>query len=270
MSKKRVLIVTHEIKPYLILSEVSKIVHQLPIYMNNHGMEVRVLMPRFGNINERRHRLHEVVRLSGINIIIDDDDHPLIIKVASLPGARLQVYFLDNDEYFKRKTIFKDEAGKPFEDNAERMVFFNKGVMETIKKFGWPPDILHCHGWMSSLIPMYMKTTYKKEAVFHNTKCVYTVYDNQMEGTLNKSFQQKAIISKDITAKDFEPYKKANSQALYSGAVKYADAVVLGSPNIDKAVKAEIKKLKHKNILDVSDMPDIGQAHFDFYQSILK
>jgi starch synthase len=244
MSKKRVLIVTHEIKPYLILSEVSKIVHQLPIYMNNHGMEVRVLMPRFGTINERRHRLHEVVRLSGINIIIDDDDHPLIIKVASLPGV--------------------------YDDNAERMVFFNKGVMETIKKFGWPPDILHCHGWMSSLIPMYMKTTYKKEAVFHNTKCIYTVYDNQMEGSLNKSFQKKAIISKDITAKDFEPYKKATNQALYEGAVKYADAVVIGGANVDKSVKAEIAKLKHKNILDVSGMADIGQAHFDFYQSLMK
>ena len=170
MSKKRVLIVTHEIKPYLILSEISKLVHSIPMYMNSKGLEVRVLMPKFGVINERRHRLHEVVRLSGINIIIDDDDYPLIIKVASLPGARLQVYFLDNEEFFKRKTVFKDEENKVYDDNAERMIFFNKGVMETIKKFGWPPDIIHCHGWMTSLIPLYMKTAYKKEAIFHNTK----------------------------------------------------------------------------------------------------
>ena len=121
-------------------------------------MEVRVLMPKYGSINERRHRLHEVVRLSGMNIIVDDDDYPLIIKVASLPGARLQVYFLDNEEFYKRKFVFDDENEKPFEDNQERMVFFCKGVVETVKKFGWPPDIIHCHGWMTSLVPFFLRT----------------------------------------------------------------------------------------------------------------
>jgi len=137
--------------PYTTLSEISSIVNQLAPHTYNNGFEVRVLMPRYGVINERRHKLHEVVRLSGMNIIVDDDDFPLIIKVASLPGSRMQVYFLDNEEFFKRKFIFDGEDEKPFEDNADRMVFFCKGVMETVKKFGWAPDIIHCHGWMTSL-----------------------------------------------------------------------------------------------------------------------
>jgi len=128
-------------------------------------MEIRILMPRYGTINERRHRLHEVVRLSGMNIIVEDDDYPLILKVASLPGARMQVYFLDNEEFFKRKSVFEDAKGKPFEDNADRMVFFCKGVIETVKKFGWAPDIIHCHGWMTSLVPLYLKTAYKTEPI---------------------------------------------------------------------------------------------------------
>ncbi|MDX1479803.1 MAG: glycogen/starch synthase, partial [Saprospiraceae bacterium] len=143
MSKKRVLFVTQEMNPYTDLTEISQIVRKLPQYTQENGMEIRVLMPRFGLINERRHRLHEVVRLSGMNIIVDDDDFPLIIKVASLPGARMQVYFLDNDEFFKRKAIFENDKGEPFDDNQDRMVFFCKGVLETVKKFGWPPDIIH-------------------------------------------------------------------------------------------------------------------------------
>ena len=146
MEKKKVLIVTQEMEPYTDLSIISNIARQLPQHIQENGMEIRVLMPRFGTINERRHRLHEVVRLSGMNIIVDDDDYPLIIKVASLPGARMQVYFLDNEEFVKRKRVFTDENDKPFEDNADRMIFFCKGVIETVRKFGWPPDIVHCHG----------------------------------------------------------------------------------------------------------------------------
>src|ERR1043165_4551266 len=191
MTKKRVLVVTQEVKPYLILSEVSKLVHQIPLYMNTHGMEVRILMPRFGVINERRHRLHEVVRLSGINIIIDDDDNPLIIKVASLPNARLQVYFMDNEDYFKRKQVFRDDQDKFFDDNGDRMIFFCKSALETVKKFGWPPHVIHCHGWMTSLVPAYLKTTYKKEPVFAQSKVVYTLQEDQFKEKLPANFVQK-------------------------------------------------------------------------------
>ena len=173
MSKKKVLFVTQEMKPYTILSEISEIARRLPQHVQENGMEIRILMPRYGTINERRHRLHEVVRLSGMNIIVDDDDYPLIIKVASLQEARMQVYFLDNEDFFKRKQIFENKDGQPFEDNADRMVFFCKGVMETVKKFGWPPDIIHCHGWMTSLVPLYLKKAYKNEPLFQNTKILF-------------------------------------------------------------------------------------------------
>jgi starch synthase len=172
MSKKRVLIVTQEMEPYTDPSAIAEISRKLPQYIQEKGMEIRVLMPRFGVINERRHRLHEVVRLSGMNIIVDDDDFPLIIKVASLQEARMQVYFLDNDDFFRRKSTFESEEGTPYEDNPDRMVFFCKGVIETVKKFGWAPDIIHCHGWMTSLIPLYLKTAYKTEPLFQNSKVV--------------------------------------------------------------------------------------------------
>lgn len=158
-AKKRVLIIANELSPYLECTDFAQILNKLAIKTFDSGMEVRVIMPRFGTINERRHRLHEVVRLSGINIIIDKDDYPLIIKVASLPNARLQVYFMDNEDYFKRKQVFEDEKGGFFEDNADRAVFFCKSALETVKKFGWPPHVIHCHGWMTSLVPLYLKST---------------------------------------------------------------------------------------------------------------
>jgi glycogen synthase len=176
MEKKRLLLITQEMEPYTEGNDISALVGKLPKFLQDNGYELRILMPRYGVVNERRHRLHEVVRLSGMNIIVDDDDYPLLIKVASLPNSRLQVYFLDNEEFFKRKQVFEDEEGKPFEDNAERMTFFCKGAIETVKKFGWAPDIVFCHGWMTSLIPLYLRTTYKTEPIFanahttHNTK----------------------------------------------------------------------------------------------------
>ncbi len=187
MDKKRVLIITQEMTPYLNGTEMSEIAHHLPKYIQDKGNELRVLMPRFGTINERRHRLHEVVRLSGMNIILNDDDYPLIIKVASLPGARLQVYFLDNEDLFKRKHVFHDENEKFYDDNAERMVFFCKAALETVKKFQWPPDIIHCHGWMTSLIPMFIRTAYKNEPVFQNTKIIFSTYKGTFDGGISWS-----------------------------------------------------------------------------------
>ena len=157
MEKKRVLYISHEIVPYLPESDISETSRFLPQRMNDNGQEVRIFMPRFGCINERRHQLHEVIRLSGMNLIINDMDQPLIIKVASVPQARMQVYFIDNEEYFKRKQMFADDKGNFFPDNDERAIFFGRGVLETVKKLGWSPDIIHCHGWMSALVPLYLK-----------------------------------------------------------------------------------------------------------------
>ena len=225
MSKKKVLIVTQEMQPYTEATQLAEIARQLPQYVQENGMEIRVLMPRYGTINERRHRLHEVVRLSGMNIIVDDDDYPLIIKVASLPEARMQVYFLDNEDFFKRKAIFANKEGKPFDDNADRMVFFCKGVIETVKKFGWPPDIIHCHGWMTSLLPLYVKTAYKSEPLFQDSKIVYSVYESDMEKHIGGSFEDKATIN-NLSTDDLDAFRKDDGIHLHEGAMAYADAVV--------------------------------------------
>lgn len=267
MSKKRVLFVTQEMNPYTTISEISEMVAKLPQSTQEKGMEIRVLMPKYGVINERRHRLHEVVRLSGMNIIVDDDDFPLIIKVASLPGSRLQVYFLDNEEFFKRKYIFDDEDEKPFEDNMDRMVFFCKGVMETVKKFGWPPDLIHCHGWMTSLVPLYLKSVYKDEPIFTQSKLIYSAYSNDYENSFGESFFVKALIN-NLEVSQLEAYNHDGKISLNAGAITYADAVIQGSG-----------KLK-KNVLDLiesSDIPKLPhlakeeymEAYIEFYQSLM-
>jgi len=194
-NKSKILYITQEIDPYLNINGIGALIQKLPSFAQQSGMEIRILMPRFGTINERRHRLHEVVRLSGMNIIIDDDDFALIIKVASLPGSRIQVYFLDNNEFFKRKFVFEDESGKPFEDNQDRMIFFCKGAIETVRKFGWPPDLVHCHGWMTSLIPFYLKTVYKNDPVFKHSKVIFSIYENEYQDSFSDSFYQKAAIN---------------------------------------------------------------------------
>jgi starch synthase len=268
MEKKKLLYVTQEMDPYLVISEAGNIVKKLAPYINDNGLEVRVLMPRFGIINERRNRLHEVVRLSGINIIIDDDDYPLIIKVASLPGARIQVYFLDNEEFFKRKTVFNDEDEKFFDDNAERMVFFCKATLETVKKFGWHPNIIHCHGWMTSLIPVYMKTQFAKDPVFANTKMVYSIYEKTFSEKLNKNFIKTALIGDDIKEKDLAVFKDLTNEALTLAGVQFADAVVQGSEVI--ADMATIKKsIGKKPFLEYQEQENILTKYAEFYQSLL-
>lgn len=265
MEKKRVLIVTQELKPYLIQSEISKIIKDLPQHIQESGMEIRVLMPRFGNINERRHRLHEVVRLSGINITVDDEDYPLVIKVASLPGARMQVYFLDNEELFKRKAVFHDDKKNFFEDNPERMIFFCKGVLETVKKFGWPPHLIHCHGWMTSLIPYYLKTQYKDDPVFSNTKAIYSVYESGFEAALPEAFSKKAPFEGGA----FDQYAEGSSTALDLGASSYADAVIKTSENIASPIQ-DLLKQNGKPILDVQGEEEMLASYQSFYESLLE
>lgn len=264
-TKKRILFIAQEMSPYLELTEYANMVNKMAIKSNESGLEVRVIMPRFGIINERRHRLHEVVRLSGINIVIEGDDYPLIIKVASLPNARLQVYFLDNEDYFKRKTLFTDENEQFYDDNAARAVFFCKGALETVKKFGWPPDIIHCSGWMTSLIPLYLKTAYKKEPVFAHSKVVYSMEPNSFKEKLGAGFVKKATISTQIKEKDLELYKEGTNSALNRGAGKYADAVILAGEKTEKKVVDELKAEKGKIILpykkDNEDLADYLQLY---------
>ncbi len=268
MDKKKVLIVTQEMQPYTALSEIAEIARKLPQHIQEKGFEIRVLMPRFGTINERRHRLHEVVRLSGMNIIVNDDDFPLIIKVASLPGARMQVYFLDNEDFFKRKSVFENDEGKAFDDNADRMVFFCKGVMETVKKFGWAPDIVHCHGWMTSLIPLYLKKAYKSEPLFQKSKVIYSVYDKSFVGKISDQFFSKATIN-NLDAADMVPYQDGEAVTLHKGAVTYSDAFIKGSENLTEAVTEEIAN-QDKPILDFQAEGEYLPAYLDFYHSLLE
>lgn len=269
MDKKKVLIVTQEMQPYTALSEISEIARKLPQYVQEKGFEIRVLMPRYGTINERRHRLHEVVRLSGMNIIVDDDDFPLIIKVASLPGARMQVYFLDNEDFFKRKSVFTDDEGKPFSDNEDRMIFFCKGVIETVKKFGWAPDIVHCHGWMTSLVPMYLKTAYKTEPLFQNSKLVYSLYNSEIETTFSGDFMNKASIN-NLEPEDLVAYLDSEEKVdLFKGASTFTDAVIEGSEKLNGAVPQLLKNLE-KPILEFQSEDQYLSAYLDFYNMLLE
>jgi starch synthase len=267
MEKKRVLIVTQEMKPYLIKSTIAQVARELPQYIQEQGLEIRVLMPRFSLINERRHRLHEVVRLSGINITVHQEDHPLVIKVASLPGARMQVYFLDNEDMFKRKGAWGDEQTPFYDDNSERMIFFCKGVMETVKKFGWAPDIIHCHGWMTSLIPYYLKTSHKGDPVFKNTKVIYSVYENAFKNKLPKSFNAKAPVSAGDPV--FKPFINSDNTSLNLGGVTLADGVVVGSENIAKEVSALIAK-NGKPVLGYKNEEEFLEACGKFYTKFIK
>lgn len=268
MAKTKILFITHEMTPFLELSKISKITRQLPQAMQEKGFEIRILMPRFGCINERRNRLHEVIRLSGMNIVINDNDNPLIIKVASLPTARMQVYFLDNEEYFQRKSVFSDAKDKFFEDNDERMIFFCKGAIETVKKLGWMPDVVHCFGWMSSLVPMYLKTSYKEDPMFKNTKVVYSLYENSFTETLNKSLKDKALIP-EMEVEHTALLKDSSCSSLHMNAIYYSDAIVKADENLDSSVLKYLAKQNDKIVIENVNHEEIDfDAFASFYEEV--
>jgi len=262
MSKKRILFISQEINPYLAESEISNIGRNLPQSIQEKGKEIRTFMPKFGCINERRHQLHEVIRLSGMNLIIDDNDHPLIIKVASIQPARMQVYFIDNEDFFKRKAILEDEKGKFFSDNDERAIFFCRGVLETVKKLGWAPDLIHCHGWMTSLIPLYLKTSYKNEPLFQNSKVVTSVYDDCFKGSLDQNFAKKAMMD-GVTEEDVNNFVDPTHENLCKAAASWSDGVILGSENA-----ASIVNGVEKPVLDYQG-EEYVDAYNNFYEEVL-
>lgn len=266
-NRKRVLFVSSEMSPFLKVSTVAELARSLPQAIQEQDNEIRVLMPRFGCINERRNRLHEVVRLSGINITIDDNDNPLTIKVASLAEAKMQVYFLDNEDYFHRKFVFTNEQEEFYPDNDERTIFFCKGALETVKKLGWAPDIIHCHGWMTSLIPLYLKTIYKDELVFKNAKVVYSVFENQFEASLGPDFGRKASLN-NIDEKQLGAFTEANCQGLYVGAITHADAVVRCSENLDPRVEKHLSAQKGKPVL-MHEEDGFADRYAELYDSLV-
>lgn len=225
---RRVLFVNSEIYPYMPETTISTVGRFLPQGIQESGKEIRTFMPRYGCINERRNQLHEVIRLSGMNMVINDIDRPLVIKVASISSARMQVYFIDNDDYFHRKTVYEDEEGKFMEDNDERAIFFARGILETVKKLRWRPDIIHCSGWISHLVPLYLKKAYKNDPIFSDTKVVVSIYDEHLDCTFDHAMKSKIPVT-GIKAKDVELLKEPNGINLAKLAIQYADAVIIGS-----------------------------------------
>ena len=232
---KRVLFVNSESFPYLPQTTISTVGRFLPQGVQESGKEIRSFMPKYGNINERRNQLHEVIRLSGMNIVVNDIDRPLIIKVSSISSARMQVYFIDNDDYFQRKLVFSDEDGKFFEDNDERAIFYARGVLETVKKLRWKPDIIHCQGWISHVLPLYLKKAYNDDPIFSDSKVVLSVYNEFLDEKLDPKMADKILIP-GVEKKDVSILEDANGTNLAKLAVQYSDGVIYGSNEINESL----------------------------------
>ena len=261
MANNRILYVCQEIAPYLPENEESLLCRALSQAMQEQNNEVRTFMPRYGCINERRNQLHEVIRLSGMNLIIDDNDHQLIIKVASIPSARIQIYFIDNDDYFARKAVMTDDSGTEFADNDERMVFFARVVLETVKKLHWSPTVVHCHGWFSAIAPVYLKRVFNDDPVFRDVKIVVSLYDNTfttpLSSKLRSTIESEGVEDENLSILDSPTYEN-----LMRFVIGYADGIVMGSANADPAA-AEIARSSGKPILEYRT-PD-EEGFFDNY-----
>ncbi len=268
MDNKKVLFVSQEITPYLSESEISKICRYLPQGIQERGKEIRTFMPRYGVINERRNQLHEVIRLSGMNLIIDDTDHPLIIKVASIQAARMQVYFIDNEDYFNRKHTIKDAKGEEFSDNDERTIFFSRGVIETVRKLRWSPDIVHCHGWMSALIPLYLRKVFYDDPIFADIKIIYSLYNNAFVNPFRDTFSEK-LMADGFEAADIEGMKKGDFANLTKLAIDNADGIIIGSSEVDKETIQYLEKLG-KPVLEYQGDEDYVDAYNQFYDNLLQ
>ncbi|VXB34962.1 Glycogen synthase [Flavobacterium sp. 9AF] len=267
MEDKRILYVSSEVVPYLAENEVSLQSYEFPKMINDIGGQIRIFMPRYGNINERRHQLHEVIRLSGMNLVVNDMDMPLIIKVASIPKERIQVYFIDNDEYFKRKATFTDEEGVLYPDNDERAIFFAKGVVETVKKLNWVPDVIHVHGWMASLLPVYLKHYYKNEGIFADTKIITSVYNLGFEGKLNEELIGKMSfdnISKEVT-KDIQMPDYENLMKL---TIDHSDGLIMGSDNLNPTLTKYIET-SGKPFLPFATKDNVSELYTNFIKKYI-
>lgn len=263
--KLRILFVTSEIEPFLKITSAADVMRQLPQKLQERGHDIRIFMPKFGVINERRNRLHEVVRLSGINIKVAGEEKPLTIKVASIPNARLQVYFLDNEDYFKRKSALTNPTDNTFHaDNDERAIFFCKGVIETVKKLGWSPDIIHCHDWMTSFLPMYMRTHYQNDPMFRNTKIVFTLYQNEFEHEYMGNFMEKMRID-GISDATLENFGENNYFGLCKGGIAMSDLVTKGHASIHETLETHIQATKPNSVYVETDSDD---SYAEKYQAL--
>jgi starch synthase len=269
MQKTRVLYVASEINPFLETSQVADFVRRLPQEMQERGMEIRILVPRFGLINERKNRLHEVVRLSGINITVGEEEKPLVIKVASIPNAKLQVYFIDNEDYFHRKSVFLDKEDNFYEDNDERAIFFCKGVLETVKKLGWAPDIVHCNDWITGLIPMYLKTTYKNDPVFKNSKSIFTIYNNYFEYKFDKNLLNKVKMV-DIEDDMLTSMQSADFDGFVKVGIEYADAVIKAEESYSESLNKLFTEFEQdKKIDSIEADENLSDSYYNLYNELV-
>lgn len=265
---KRVLFVNSEMTPYLADSELSLYCRSLAQGVQERHTEIRSFMPRYGLVNERKNQLHEVIRLSGMNLIIGDVDRPLIIKVASLPSARMQVYFIDNEDYFRRKALYNDADGNPFKDNGERAVFFARGVLETVKKLRWSPDIIHCSGWISNVLPVYLKHCYKDDPIFTNSKVVTTLFDDVIDGVVSDSLAE-SILYQNLTKNDVQPLLEAPTGInLAKLAIGNSDAVVIGNSHVDKRLIDYAGTLSIPVMTHDCNVADQAEQYKNFYNSL--
>ncbi|WP_080904292.1 glycogen/starch synthase [Parabacteroides sp. Marseille-P3160] len=269
MDAKRILFITQEITPYLPESEIATICRNLPQGIQEHGREIRTFMPKYGNINERRNQLHEVIRLSGMNLIIDDTDHPLIIKVASIQSARMQVYFIDNDDFFQRKATLWNEKGEEFDDNEDRSIFYIRGVLETIKKLRWIPDLIHCHGWITALTPLYIRRMYADDPCFKDTKLVYSIYDDDFKKPFSESFVKKLKLD-GATAKDLSCLSEGTDfVALSKLAMQFSDGIIQGSQVINKELASYFSAYEKCPKLDYQSPETYVDAFNEFYDLVM-
>jgi len=264
----KILYIAQEVTPYLPESEMANVCRFLPQALQEKGKEIRIFMPRYGCVNERRNQLHEVIRLSGMNLIIDDSDHPLIIKVASIQSARMQVYFIDNDDFFQRKHIVGDELGE-YEDNEDRSIFFVRGVLETVKKLRWTPDIIHCHGWISALIPLYVKKAFNTDPFFKNSKIVYSIYQDEFKRPFSCRFGEKVKIN-GVNDEDISSIlnKDISYSELSKFAIEYSDAVIQGSEEVNENV-IEYTKQRGVPFLSYQSPENYIAMYNEFYDWII-
>ena len=270
MAGAKILCVCQEIWPYLPESPIATTCRSLLQGMQENGFEIRTFMPRYGVVNERRNQLHEVIRLSGMNLIINNNDHQLIIKVASIPSARVQIYFIDNDDYFSRKAVLRDAEGVAFEDNDQRAVFFARGVLETVKKLRWQPDIVHCHSWFTAAVPLYLRNAFADDPLFAGSKVVFSIYDDMFEGQWSDKFAQ-TMIGEGVPAEDLDIIKEASYENIVKLVIDNAHGIVIEAEHLPAAIEEYIAANGKKVLKGMADKSSDEwlKAYKEFYESIL-
>jgi len=265
MAKKKILFINQEITPYVPETYLSIMGKSLPQAMQEKGYEIRTFMPKWGTINERRGQLHEVIRLSGMNLIIDDTDHPLIIKVASIQSARIQVYFIDNDDYFSKRQMTVDESGEDYPDNGERAIFFARGVLETVKKLRWIPDIIHCQGWMSSVVPLYIKTAYSDEPSFASTKVVTSLFAKSLQKELGTNFKN-CVAFREAKPELLDNYNdNFDFDELSKLAIDYSDGIIQAHSEVNPTL---LDYAAEKGVPVLGYEEDFADGYEAFYNQI--